>query len=77
MQKSLHSLCCTDVSELIPSFPTGDTELQFPFYKGKSIPAQGLQQYFNELHSLESCGEPFHASVFLLFEWTAAVGTKS
>ena len=55
-----------DVSELCRELCYRRLVLQFCFTRGKSIPAKGLQQDFNELHSLESCGEPFHASVFRL-----------
>lgn len=76
MQGPLKTVCRTDVSELVLSFPTGNCAAVSVLQGGKSIPAKGPQQYFNELHPLESCGEPFHANV-LLFEWTAAVVTKA
>lgn len=38
---TLHSLCRADVSELILSFPAGDSVLQFPLYKGRRHSRQG------------------------------------
>lgn len=54
------------------SFPASDSAAAPS--AGKGIPARGLQQYFNELHSLESCGEPLRAG--LCSEWPAAVLAK-